>query len=118
MVEKYQKINKPKNWDNPDWATKNHIITMPCTYHNYILGELYAAQLYFYIKEKITKHDDCEVKCINNPEVGEFLIDKVFRPGKSLSWEELIKYSTGEELDPDYFKRACINIASGKNSSN
>ena len=117
MVEKYQKINKPKDWNNPDWAAKNHLITMPCTYHNYILGELFAAQLKFYIQDKITKHDKCEVKCINNKEVGEFLIDKVFRPGKTLNWEELIKYATGEELDPDYFKRAIVNIAVSENNT-
>lgn len=110
LVEKYQKLNKPKNWDNPDWATKNHIVTMPCTYHNYILGELFAAQLHSYIKTNIAKSDDCAVKCINNPEIGKYLIEKVFKPGKSMNWEELIINATGEDLNPDYFKNTCLNL--------
>ncbi len=42
LVEQYQKIKRPRNWDNPDWASKKHIITQPCSYHNYILGEIYG----------------------------------------------------------------------------
>ena len=108
LVRKYQKLNKPKGWNNPDWATKNHIVTMPCSYHNYILGELFAAQLHSHIKNKVVESDDCAVKCINNPEIGKYLIEKVFKPGKSMNWEELILNATGEDLNPDYFKSTCL----------
>ena len=34
----------------PDWAAKIHIATAPCYYHNYLLGELLASQLYNKLK--------------------------------------------------------------------
>ena len=111
LVGEYQKLNAPENWDNPDWATKIHLITQPCTYHNYILGELFASQLHAYIKSNIVKdeNDDCAVKCINNPEIGMYLIDQIFKHGKSLNWEEIVESSTGEPLNPDFYKRQYIN---------
>ena len=39
----------------PDWATKIHIALYPCYYHNYLLGELLASQLHYYIAANITK---------------------------------------------------------------
>lgn len=49
LVEKYQMIKRPANRNEPDRATKIHIATSPCYYHNYLLGELLASQLYYHI---------------------------------------------------------------------
>ena len=35
--------------------------------------------------------------------VGEYLVEKVFRPGKKYHWEEMIRKATGEPLNPRYF---------------
>ncbi len=111
LVNEYQLLNTPGDWDNPDWATKIHIITEPCTYHNYMLGELYASQLHNYIKTQIVKDDsdDCAIKCINNPEIGAYLISKIFKHGKSLSWDEIVQESTNEALNPNYYQRQYVN---------
>ena len=47
LVEKYQMIKKPDGRNEPDWASKIHIATSPCYYHNYLLGELFASQLHY-----------------------------------------------------------------------
>ena len=49
LVEKYQMIKRPPGRNQPDRATKTHIATSPCYYHNYLLGELLASQLYYHI---------------------------------------------------------------------
>ena len=50
LVKKYQGLKKPEGRDEPDWAAKIHIALYPVYYQNYMLGELLASQLYFYIK--------------------------------------------------------------------
>jgi peptidyl-dipeptidase A len=55
LVEKYQMMKRPKDRNMPDWATKTHIATSPCYYHNYLLGELLASQLNAYIVKNILK---------------------------------------------------------------
>ena len=45
LVEQYQLLHRPANRETAaDWATKIHIATAPCYYHNYLLGELLASQ--------------------------------------------------------------------------
>ncbi|MFH2095231.1 MAG: M2 family metallopeptidase, partial [Bacteroidota bacterium] len=75
LVEKYQMIKKPADRNEPDWATKTHIANSPCYYHNYLLGELLASQLYYYITKNIIKSDDFRGQSFcNKPEVGKYLI--------------------------------------------
>ena len=103
LVEKYQNIKKPEGRNEPDWATKIHIATSPCYYHNYHLGELLASQLYYAIA-KVLGNDGSETLSFNNrKEVGKFLIDKVFSVGAKYRWEEMIKRATGELLTPKYY---------------
>ncbi len=109
LVEKYQKIKRPHNRNEPDWATKAHFTTQACTYHNYMLGELLAAQLHNYISKNILDESDT-LELSKNKKIGEFFIEKIFKPGKSLKWEELIKEVTGEELTANYFKIKYFNL--------
>ena len=38
LVERYQLLHRPANREQAaDWATKVHIATAPCYYHNYLL---------------------------------------------------------------------------------
>ncbi len=57
LVEKYQLITKPEGRNEPDWASKIHVALYPAYYHNYMLGELLASQLHFYITSKVLKLD-------------------------------------------------------------
>ncbi len=104
LVEQYQMVKRPEGRDMPDWATKSHIATSPCYYHNYLLGELLASQLNFYISTNICGSEDYNMQSYyNNKEVGEFLIEKVFKPGAKWHWNVMIKNATGEELTAKYY---------------
>jgi peptidyl-dipeptidase A len=40
---------------------------------------------------------------VGNKAVGEYLKKKVFGPGRTLSWNELTRFATGEPLNPKAF---------------
>ncbi|MGD9493928.1 MAG: M2 family metallopeptidase [Bacteroidales bacterium] len=110
LVEKYQLMKKPEGRNEPDWASKIHIATSPCYYHNYHLGELLASQLNHYIVVNIMKQDDINgASYYNNKEVGKYLMDKVFAPGSQYSWNEMIKRATGEELTAKYYAEQFVD---------
>jgi len=112
LVENYQVIGKPTiERDEPDWATKTHIVTMPCNYHNYMLGELIASQINSYINMNIINDDGgCETKCIDNPDIGKYMIEKLFMPGAHYSMNDWLKNATGEDLSPEYFTYQYIKL--------
>jgi peptidyl-dipeptidase A len=101
MVEQYQLIKKPAGRDKPDWASKIHIATYPCYYHNYMLGDLLAAQLNAYLEENIV--GEKEPSYTGNPEMGEYLVEKVFKPGSRYYWNEMIERATGEKLTARHY---------------
>jgi peptidyl-dipeptidase A len=93
LVEKIQYIRRPEGRDAPDWAAKIHFSTAPVYYHNYLLGELMASQLTAWMRRE----------GVRGPEVGAYLRERVFAPGASLDWNQLLEHATGEELNPRYF---------------
>ena len=101
LVEKYQKVTRPDGRDAPDWATKIHIATVPVYYHNYLMGEMFSAQLEEAIARDV--YGGAAVRDVifaDKPEAGRFLVDKVFAVGHSIRWDELVRQSTGEALSP------------------
>ncbi len=110
LVEKYQMIKRPADRNEPDWASKIHIATSPCYYHNYLLGELLASQLNHYITANIVKSDNFSSQSFfGNKEVGNYLTDKVFMPGASLYWNDMIEKATGEKLTARYYADQFVN---------
>lgn len=110
LVEKYQMLKRPVDRDEPDWATKIHIATSPCYYHNYLLGELLASQLFYYIAEKVIHSKNVRLESfVNKKEVGAFLIDHIFRPGSIYHWSELIERATGESLTARYYAQQFVD---------
>jgi len=99
LVEKYQMLTKPVDRNMPDWATKIHVALYPCYYHNYLLGEMLASQLYIYISKNISKDGSFAGK----KEVGDYLRDKVFMPGSRYYWNDMIERATGEKLTAKYY---------------
>jgi len=96
FVSQNQFLNIPEERrGKPDWAAKIHFGTNPVYYQNYLLGEMMASQMGFYLKENISED-------VFNRKVGAFFINKIFKPGASLRWDELLITSTGENLNPDY----------------
>ncbi len=112
LVERYQLVNRPPDRNAPDWATKTHLITMPCSYHNYMLGELIASQIHFYVKQNILKDDGsaCDTKCIDNPDVGKYMIENLFKPGAKYGLNQWLKNATGETLSPDFYTNQYIKV--------
>ena len=110
LVEKYQLLKRPAGRNEPDWATKIHIATYPCYYHNYLLGELLASQLYYYIVGNIIKSGDYKFQSfVGNKEVGSYLKEKVFMPGSRWYWNEMIEKATGEKLTAKYYAKQFVN---------
>jgi len=110
LVEKYQLLKRPAGRNEPDWASKIHIATYPCYYHNYLLGELLASQLYYYIVGNIIKSDDYKFQSFaGNKDVGTYLRDKVFMPGSRWYWNEMIEKATGEKLTAKYYAKQFVD---------
>jgi len=103
LVERFQMIRRPAGRNEPDWATKIHIATSPCYYHNYLLGEMLASQLNHYIAVTVLHSDYLGQSYANRPEVGNFFMEKVFSPGSRWYWNEMIERATGEKLTPKYY---------------
>ncbi len=106
LVEAYQQVKRPEGRNAPDYASKIHICSAPVYYHNYMMGQLFAAQVHHTIaRELYADADPATVIYVGNKKVGDFMRDKVFAPGRSLTWKELTKFATGEELNAKAFAK-------------
>ncbi len=104
LVEEYQLVRRPENRNAPDYASKIHIVSAPCYYHNYMLGELFACQLHQAIaREVLGAEDPVTAVYANEPRVGEFLREKLFRWGRLLSWNDVTREATGAPLSAQAF---------------
>ena len=108
LVENYQMLKKPDVRDEPDWASKIHIASYPCYYHNYLLGELLASQIYFHIANNILQGKPGQLDYSNNVEIGEFLKKNIFKPGAFYEWNDMIEKATGEKLTAKYYSKQFI----------
>jgi peptidyl-dipeptidase A len=103
-VEKYQGLRRPQGRDAADWASKPHFTIAPVYYHNYMLGELFAAQLRATLAS-LAKHEGpaSTLSFNGRKEFGTFLTEKVFKPGMRMKWPEFAKTATGEDLTARHF---------------
>lgn len=107
LVEKHQMLKRPKNRDKPDWAAKQHFFNMPCQYHNYLLGELFASQLRNHINQNILPGNKAN-QWHNQAAIGSFLSSKIFNKGATATYCQQIEEVTGEPLQLKYFKKQYI----------
>jgi peptidyl-dipeptidase A len=103
LVEKYQLLRRPEGRNAPDYASKIHIVSAPCYYHNYLMGELFASQVHRAISREVLKQPPAGALYNGRKDVGEFLKARVFAPGRSLKWNELTRHATGEPLGASAF---------------
>jgi peptidyl-dipeptidase A len=91
LVERFQLVPGPPGRVAPDWAAKIHLAVAPVYYHNYLLGDLLASQIAATARNEFGG-------LLGVPETGEFLVDRLFRPGSLLRWDALIEEATGRPL--------------------
>ena len=104
LVEEYQGLRRPEGRHAPDYASKIHVVSAPCYYHNYMMGELFASQVHHTIAAKVLGGvDPRKASYVGRKEVGQFMKDRVFAPGRSLSWDALTRHATGSNLKPEAF---------------
>jgi peptidyl-dipeptidase A len=103
LVEKYQMVKRPEGRNAPDYASKIHIVVAPAYYHNYMMGQLFASQVHHTIARKVLKTDPDTALYLGHKDVGEFMKKRVFAPGKTMPWNALTKFATGEELNAKAF---------------
>ena len=96
LVERYQLLTRPEQRQAPDWAAKIHVALAPVYYQNYLLGELVASQL------QSTLRRECG-GIVGRPAAGALLRERMFAPGWSLRWDDLIARATGTPLTVEAF---------------
>jgi len=109
IVEKYQFVKRPEGRDEPDWATKIHIVSSPVYYHNYMLGEMIASQFSHYVVTKILDARPGNVDIYGRKEVGDYFRNVVYKPGDLYPWNKHIEVVTGEPLTAKYFVEQFVN---------
>jgi peptidyl-dipeptidase A len=105
---KYQLLPSAGVAGRPDYAAKFHLFTNPVYYHNYLMGELFAAQIRHYVVTNVVKGADPAAALCGHPEVGAYLKERVFGPGNLYPWNELTQKATGERLTAKYFAEESI----------
>ena len=104
LKERYQLLRRPTGSLNPDWAAKPHFTIAPVYYHNYQLGELFAAQLRHALAG-LAGHEGptSELSFNGRKDFGEYLTKRVFKPGRREPWPLFVKHATDEPLTAKYF---------------
>lgn len=104
LVERFQFLKRPAGRNAADWAAKPHFTIAPVYYHNYMLGELFAAQLRGTLV-KLAKHDGpaSTLKYNEHKAFGDFFKEKLFKPGATKPWPEFVENATGEGLTAKFF---------------
>lgn len=91
LVRRYQLVTPPDGRRAPDWAAKIHVAVAPVYYHTYLYGSIAASQI----------ADALETETgglVGRPEAGRVLRERLFAPGQSLRWDELVERASGRAL--------------------
>jgi peptidyl-dipeptidase A len=109
LAKKYQGMVPPSDRGEKycDAATKTHINDDPAQYYDYALSYVILYQLHNYIAKNILHQDPRATNYYGHKAIGDFL-RKIMYPGASKDWREVLKQSTGDELNAkamlDYFE--------------
>jgi peptidyl-dipeptidase A len=96
LVSSLQGLRRPEGRTAPDWASKIHLAVSPVYYQSYLLGELLASQLDRAVRDHAGGF-------VGRPEAGAFLAERVFAPGATRPWRDLVTAATGSPLAPAAF---------------
>jgi peptidyl-dipeptidase A len=99
LKAKYQLLNPPDDLSGADYAAKLHIVAAPCYYHNYMLGDLFASQVWDYAARQVSGIEDpTSTSFAGNAKAGAYFREQIFAPGNLYSWRELTERATGRPL--------------------
>lgn len=100
LAKKYQGIvpSTARGEEYCDAATKTHINDDPAQYYDYALSYVILYQLHNHIAKNILHQDPRATNYFGQKGVGDFL-KKIMYPGASKDWRQVLKESTGDELN-------------------
>lgn len=98
---KYLGISYPDEINTSFWATNKFLVTLACNVHNFVLADVFAAQLQHSIETRVLTKTNGIYK--NNKAIGKYLVDNLYQYGNLFPWEQLIEKATGEPLNSFYF---------------
>jgi peptidyl-dipeptidase A len=101
LVEQHQRVHRPDDRHQPDWAAKIHLAAAPVYYQNYLYGELFASQLDATLTARTGG-------LVDRPAAGALLVREVFAPGASRRWDDLVVRATGEPLSAAHLARQLV----------
>lgn len=101
LNQDYLGISYPDEPNASFWAANKYATSLSCTTHNYVLADIFAAQLQHTIENKVLKETSSGYR--NNQAIGQFLNEHLYSQGNKVEWEKLIEKVTGEPLNTDYF---------------
>jgi peptidyl-dipeptidase A len=90
LNKEYLYLDPSENEKLPEWMTSFHIVNSSGISVDYLIAVVFAAQLDHYYP------DDNFIE----------LKDKIMKYGDSIPWYELIKLSTGEDLNVNYLRKS------------
>ena len=100
LARRYQGIVPPvaRSEEYADAATKTHINDDAAQYYDYALSQALLFQLHMHIAKDILHQDPHDTDYYGKREVGDFL-RALMAPGASKPWRDVLKETTGRELD-------------------
>ncbi len=93
LFEQY--VLLPRHDEIKPWAALSHYVTHPVYLHNYLFGDMVAAQTVAYLERTYGGLTDRNTS-------GSFLTQNYLRFGSRYGWRELLLRGTGEDLNPQY----------------
>ena len=104
LVEKYQRLKRPEGRERARLRQQDpHRHRAPAYYHNYMMGELFAWQVHAAIADEVLGRTTRPRRSTWDPRVGQFMRQRVFAPGRTLPWNDLTRFATGQPLNPEAF---------------
>jgi len=91
LVARHQLVTPPDGRRAPDWAAKIHVAVAPVYYHTYLYGSIVALQLRDALREEAGG-------LVDRPGAGELVARRLFAPGVSVRWDELVRQASGKSF--------------------
>jgi len=105
---RFQGLQRPQGWANPDPLAKYHLATAMTTYYNnYAVGGFIAAQVAVAVADEI-EQDVRWADYRGLAEVGAWFQARYLRAGSRLGWLELVDHATGRPLTTEAWRRQFV----------